>query len=270
MAEAESCGCKGVRSCLICEGTKSVTTETTQSSETEVYSFCLECCTAFRETLSQHPHHHVGSVLFQGITIIQEFISPEEEDFLRDHIYQASFVVSQSGRRKQDFGPKVNFKKKKLRADKFSGLPNYAKFLFDRMQTYPELSDFLPVELCNLEYCADRGAAIDPHFDDFWVWGERLVTVNLLSDSVLSFTNEALPNVEVQVPLLQRSLIVVEGDARNVWRHGIHRHHITGKRIATTLRELTPEFLEGGQRAEEGKRLLDVALQFQGVTVAET
>ena len=164
----------------------------------------------------------------------------------------------------------MNFKKKKLRADKFSGLPSYARFLYDRMQGLLQLSDFQPVELCNLEYMSDRGAAIDPHFDDFWLWGERLVTLNLLSDSVLSFTKDSLPDVEVHVPLTRRSLIVVSGDARKVWKHGIHRQHIAGKRIAMTLRELTPEFLEGGDRAAEGKSLLDVALTFQGRSAAES
>ncbi|XP_076453249.1 alpha-ketoglutarate-dependent dioxygenase alkB homolog 4-like [Babylonia areolata] len=271
MAEAESCGCKGIRSCFICEGRKSdAGYKTAESSQPTIYTYCSECCIAFQETSTRHPEHHSNSMPFKGITILQDFISKEEEDLLQDHIYKAPFVLSQSGRRKQDFGPKVNFKKKKLRADKFSGLPSYAKFLYDRMQTHPELSDFLPVELCNLEYCADRGAAIDPHFDDFWLWGERLVTVNLLSDSLLSFTSDALPLVEVHVPLFRRSLIVVRGDARNVWKHGIHRHHITGTRIATTLRELTPEFLEGGERAEEGRSLLDVALRFQGISVAES
>ena len=95
------------------------------------------------------------------------------------------------------------------------------------------------------------------------------MTLNLLSDSVLSFTNEALLDVEVHVPLPRRSLIVVSGDARNVWKHGIHRQHIQGTRIAMTLRELTPEFMEGGERGAEGKGLLDVALGFQGVSMAE-
>lgn len=166
----------------------------------------------------------------------------------------------------QDYGPKVNFKKKRLRADKFTGLPSYAKFLFERMLLLPELSDFQPVELCNLEYSAERGAAIDPHFDDFWLWGERLVTVNLLSSSILSFTNHSLPGIEVQVPLPQRSLIIVSGEARYVWQHAIHRAHIKDKRIAMTWRELTQEFLTG-ERAEEGEHLLKTALLFQGSAV---
>ena len=164
----------------------------------------------------------------------------------------------------------MNFKKRKLRADKFTGLPGYVRFVCDRLHSLPHLTDFQPVELCNLEYASHRGAAIDPHFDDFWLWGERLVTLNLLSDSVLSFTTDSLPGVEVHVPLARRSLVVVSGDARNRWKHSIQRQHITGTRVAMTLRELTPEFLEGGERAAEGKSLLDIALTFQGISVAES
>lgn len=161
----------------------------------------------------------------------------------------------------------MNFKKKKIRADVFTGLPNYAKYLYERMLQLPQLSDFLPVELCNLEYSSDRGAAIDPHFDDFWLWGDRLVTLNLLSTSVLSFTSDAYPGVVVSVPLPRRSLILVSGDARNIWKHAIHRHHIAGRRIAMTWRELTPEFLQGGPRADDGKSLLETALTFEGSPV---
>lgn len=51
-----------------------------------------------------------------------------------------------------------------------------------------ELSDFKIVELCHLEYCPERGASIDPHADDSWLWGERLVTINLNSSTVLTLT----------------------------------------------------------------------------------
>ena len=50
------------------------------------------------------------------------------------------------------------------------------------------LADFTPVELCNLDYQPERGAHIEAHRDDSWLWGERLVTVNLLSPVLLTFT----------------------------------------------------------------------------------
>ena len=56
------------------------------------------------------------------------------------------------------------------------------------MRASDVLGDFEPVELCNLEYLPQRGAAIVAHKDDTWLWGERLVTVNLLSDTVYTMT----------------------------------------------------------------------------------
>lgn len=50
------------------------------------------------------------------------------------------------------------------------------------------LQGYQTVEQCSLEYNPIRGASIDPHIDDCWVWGERIVTVNLLADSVLTMT----------------------------------------------------------------------------------
>ena len=129
------------------------------------------------------------------------------------------------------------------------------------------LQDFIPVEQCHLEYIPERGSAIDPHFDDFWLWGERLVTVNLHSDTILNFTNDKVPDVEVQVPMNRRSLLVVYGDSRTLWKHGIHREDIKDKRLAITLRELSYEFSEGGIRCTEGKSLLEIALTFNGLAV---
>ena len=167
----------------------------------------------------------------------------------------------------QDFGPQVNFKKKKLKLDNFTGLPEFSKVLVERMWIQvPALSDFQPVELCNLDYIPERGSSIDPHFDDFWVWGERLVTLNLLSDTILTFSNDE-HYMEVAVPMPSRSLIIVEGAARYKWKHAIKRQHIVSRRIAITLRELSQEFCEGGKSFSLGTELIQRALTFQGKSV---
>ena len=123
-----------------------------------------------------------------------------------------------------------------------------------------------------------------PHLLACRLWGERLVTLNLLSDTVLSFQPPADspgPALEIAVPLPRYSLVVVQGAARHTWTHAIHRHDITERRIAVTLRceapsqsltlcdagfgcrELTPLFTTG-ERAAEGQALLQVARTYQG------
>lgn len=66
------------------------------------------------------------------------------------------------------------------------------------------------MEFCNLDYILDRGLFIDLYFDDFWVWGERLVIVNFFSDSLLIFlVSGDISNIEVFVLMLRRFLIIV-------------------------------------------------------------
>lgn len=161
----------------------------------------------------------------------------------------------------------MNFKKKKLKQDNFTGLPQFSKTLVERMWTLvPELHDFQPVELCNLEYMPERGSSIDPHFDDFWVWGERLVTLNLLSGSTLTFSSDG-GDIEVAVSIPRRSLIIVQGAARYKWKHAIKRQDVVSRRIAITLRELAEEFCEGGKSFSVGAELLKRALTFRGKSV---
>ncbi|KAH9525424.1 Alpha-ketoglutarate-dependent dioxygenase alkB 4 [Bulinus truncatus] len=294
------CGCKGIRSCRLCE-TSFVEKRCLQkqNNDKKIFNYCPKCeraylyemleektCDLFYATLNYGKdnnicplseeatksatscrHDNVSKMDFQKITIIEDFISEEEESFLDAVMKDTQFQNSQSGRRKQDFGPKVNFKKQKIKLSTFNGLPQYSRFLYERMQSYSCLVDFKPVELCNLEYSSDRGAHIDPHFDDFWLWGERLVTLNLLANTYLTFTHEAYPDVEVRVPLVRRSLIVVSSDARYKWKHCISESDITGRRVAMTFRELSSQFSEGGSKEEEGLNLLNLALTFKGTAL---
>lgn len=73
-----------------------------------------------------------------------------------------------------------------MKIGEFKGFPKFTETMINKFQDFPELSNFDPVELCNLEYTPERGSSIDPHVDDFWLWGERLVTVNLNSSTVLT------------------------------------------------------------------------------------
>lgn len=96
--------------------------------------------------------------------------------------------LSQSGRRKQNFGPKCNFKKQKIQLGDFNGFPKFSEFVQQKFKNVLILKDFQTIEQCSLEYNPERGASIDPHIDDCWIWGERIITVNLIADSVLTMT----------------------------------------------------------------------------------
>ncbi|XP_054611221.1 alpha-ketoglutarate-dependent dioxygenase alkB homolog 4 isoform X1 [Dunckerocampus dactyliophorus] len=261
-----SCACKGIRHCLLCEELK----ESRLQEEKIVHLFFYDP----ERKLAVRNDAEPSFFPFPGVFLWENFLSEEEETELISSMDQDVWNPSQSGRKKQDFGPKVNFKKKKVRLGSFSGLPGLSQKLVLRMQQETNLADFQPVEQCNLDYHPQRGSAIDPHLDDSWLWGERLVTVNMLSDTTLTMSLEqGLPllglveEVNVAVPLPRRSLVALYGEARHRWKHGILRKDIQQRRVCSTYRELSAEFHAGGQQAEQGARLLDVALSFKGTPV---
>lgn len=119
------------------------------------------------------------------------------------------------------------------------------------------------MEVCHLEYSREKGSSIDPHIDDNWLWGERLVTLSLCSASVLSLSNDSLPGVMVQIPMPACSLLVLQGSARHKWQHAIRRADIDDVRLAITFRELSTEFTQGKQ-TNIGRVILEIASTFNG------
>ena len=79
------------------------------------------------------------------------------------------------------------------------------------------MQGFSPIEVNILEYEEVKGSNIAPHFDDFWIWGERILGVNLLSDSVMKYTRPDGDKRVIEVPIPRRSLYLMSGASRNVW-----------------------------------------------------
>ncbi|XP_018429253.1 PREDICTED: alpha-ketoglutarate-dependent dioxygenase alkB homolog 4 [Nanorana parkeri] len=255
------CGCKGIRTCLLCESAKRQLTEEPPKTKAFIY-----IPTKGRAQGVKNSDTAGWWFPYPGVCLIEDFVTEDEEKEMVHTMDQEEWRLSQSGRRKQDFGPKVNFKKQKIKVDSFTGLPNFSKVLWERMKTHTVLEGFLPVEQCNLDYNSDRGSAIDPHYDDSWLWGERLVSLNLLSDTVLTMTIPCT-EVEVAICLPRRSLVVLYGEARYSWKHAIYRQHIKQRRVCSTFRELSAEFMAGGVQEKLGQMLLEIALAFQGKSV---
>lgn len=118
--------------------------------------------------------------------MLPNFITSDERDTLLKGMENQNWDLSQSGRRKQNYGPKCNFKKKKMKIGNFNGFPSYSKIIHEKFKLLPILEGFRVVEQCSLEYDPKRGASIEPHIDDCWIWGERIVTANILGDTYLS------------------------------------------------------------------------------------
>ncbi len=285
---SELCACKGIRKCAICDPNQ-IELERDEErrrmvSNKNQYIYCDKCNLAVRLTFQTQIENYLyinekfdcnckqteksDIIYIGGIRLIENFIDANEETMLIEQMNQSKWVDSQSGRYKQDFGPKANFNKKKLKYTTFTGLPHYSKFIVDRFA--PFVNDFIPVELCNLKYENKRGACIDPHLDDVWLWGNRLITVNLLSNTFLTLKPikqrlQELGDCEVLIPLSRFSLLILGDEARYEWFHAIKKTHIASTRIAITLRELSGEFKHKPVALDIEK----LALNYQGVPVGD-
>ena len=140
------------------------------------------------------------------------------------------------------------------------------------------LSDYHTIEQCSLEYDPLRGAAIEPHIDDCWIWGERIVTLNLSGDGVLTMTKyhgdsskynldcvdiplpEEVPNICVRIPMPARSLMVIFNSARYQWEHCVLRRDISDRRVCIALREFTKPYLQ--PQEESAQAILQVASNY--------
>lgn len=111
-----SCACKGIRTCKIClsEGKIDVL-KSDRSNSKPILDLSDE---------------DIYQKYYPGIVIFRDFINPEEEQKILEGIQnlEAEFKESQSGRRKIDYGVKVNFKKQKVKLDSnFQGFPIFFK-----------------------------------------------------------------------------------------------------------------------------------------------
>lgn len=270
-----SCACKGIRKCAVCEPKLLKEADEFDLNQSKLFIYCHKCnkCIPIGDLnfiddflLNSTDHKHscsreeTDSFQLNGIFLREDFITDEEEHYLLQEMNQVEWKESQSGRYKQDYGPKVNFKKQKLKLDEFKGLPKYTKFLIDRFKQIDQLNDYVPVELCNLKYDSDRAACIDPHLDDTWLWGDRLLTVNLVNNTFLTLSKKENNLMNVLIPLKKRSLLVLSNEARYEWLHEIKKTHIKSLRIAINIRELSSEFID----TPTGNELKSIALSYQG------
>ncbi len=184
------CGCKSFNSCYVCEKDLGIVKEDAakarlQQAGDKTYLYCPDS-EELTPIYGQNAEAPTTKTKFPGFKLIRDFISAEEEARLVSDLDNLPWSTSQSGRRKQNFGPKANFKKRKAKAGNFNGFPASTQFVQDRFSNVACLKDYRTVEQCSIEYRPETGACIEPHIDDCWIWGERIVQLNLLTDSHLT------------------------------------------------------------------------------------
>ncbi len=192
---------------------------------------------------------------FSGLMVWPDFVSEVEAEALLADIDARPFQPAQSGKAKQHFGPRMNFRKRRMNASRFDGLPRYARALEARVRQRLDpaaapaglveaLNEFETTDAFVLRYEAAQASNLDPHVDDTWAYGELILALSLERDGWLTFL-DADPQNGVERPfecvrahLPARSMALLYGRARYDWFHGIRALDVVGRRTSITLRTL--------------------------------
>jgi alkylated DNA repair dioxygenase AlkB len=152
-----------------------------------------------------------------GLKYIPEFITKEEHEQLWRAINSETWLTDLK-RRVQHYGWKYDYKARSIDYSMYLGeLPNWAQHFGDRLFQAGHLSK-IPDQLIINEYQPGQGIA--NHVDCEPCFGETIISVSLGSNCVMDFINLKTKE-KLEVMLEPRSLVVISGEARHKWTHGI-------------------------------------------------
>ena len=92
----------------------------------------------------------------------------------------------------------------------------------------------------------------------------KLLNEDQSTSGTFSLSNEEFDQLRmiVRVPMPRRSLLVLYGAMRYSYEHSILREDLPQRRVCITYRELTPPFLQYGDKSSIGEQILKTAKKF--------
>lgn len=284
--EKSACCCSGIRFCAHCKDSERVRMlfdgkTTLKNSETVIsnqqaagrtsscsfgligsstHSYCFECRTLIQfpgllRRCADHTGYSPSAVKLNGFFVESDIINEEQElnliNFLDSPVPFEGWKDSQSGRRKQDYGPRGNFKKKKVKPAHMPHMPMAFQAMNRKIEEAVKKythSEYRIADVNVLEYTAANFSNFDPHVDDTWLWGDRIAGLNLLEDCAMTFVNK--DNVVVEAFFPRRCFFLMSGECRYSWMHAIRPENVHNRRISVTFRELSPEIMEDSSVAD--------------------
>jgi len=175
-----------------------------------------------------------------GLKLVENFVSNEEETLLLDQINQQTWNTSLS-RRTQHYGYEYNYTDKDAKKEA-PEIPAFCTFLVDRLLEREILKE-RPDQLIINEYKPGQGIA--PHVDHIKQFKDGIVSISLGSSVRMDFESTSDPKEKKSGILPRRSLLSMHGVARYKYRHGIQKRltdpGIPGKRgvrVSLTFRKI--------------------------------
>jgi alkylated DNA repair dioxygenase AlkB len=180
----------------------------------------------------------------EGLKLYFDFITSEEEKELLKNIDTNNWLTDLK-RRVQHYGYKYDYKARRIDNSFFIGaIPDWMQFL-GRKLNEKRIIAFTPDQAIVNEYMEDQGIA--PHIDCEPCFGDTIISISLGASCVFNFERE--PNSKDKVPLFlePKTLVVMTGESRFNWYHGIPNRKSDefngsklkrGRRVSITFRKV--------------------------------
>ena len=176
---------------------------------------------SFTESVPQLDRQQLSSSLPPGLKLRENIVTEEEEKFLLDTINWNNEGSSDLKHRKvKHFGYEFKYNSNKVDPDEpIVPIPEDYRFL----QTLLKKHHDVPYQYDQLtinRYLPGQG--IPPHIDTHSVFEDSILSLSLGSACIMDFKCE---NDKATVLLPPRSLLIMSGEARYAWSHGICPRH---------------------------------------------
>lgn len=153
--------------------------------------------------------------LLPGLRYLPNSITQEYHDQLMALIDQQLWLTDLR-RRVQHYGYRYDYKSRSVDASQFLGpLPDWAMPFLRQLHRDGLFAQF-PDQLIVNEY--EPGQGIAPHIDCRPCFGEMILSLTLGSACLMEFSRAP---EKIALLVEPRSLVIMQGEARHLWKHGI-------------------------------------------------
>ncbi|XP_004605211.2 alkylated DNA repair protein alkB homolog 8 isoform X2 [Sorex araneus] len=159
-----------------------------------------------------------------GLTVIENIVSSEVEQLLLESINwtedtdNQNFQKSLKHRRVKHFGYEFHYENNNVNKDEPlpGGLPDLCESILEAWLKEGFIT-YKPDQLTVNQY--EPGHGIPPHVDTHSAFEDEIISLSLGSETVMDFKHPDGATAPVMLP--RRSLLVMRGEARYLWAHGI-------------------------------------------------
>lgn len=170
-----------------------------------------------------------------GLSHVQGYISHPEHDALLERITEGLWLTAMK-RRVQHYGYQYDYKAHQINlAMRVGALPGWLQQLAERLQIDRHIST-IPDQVIINEYLPGQG--ITDHVDCEPCFDDTVISLSLGSGCLMNLTRK-VDKYRIPIWLEPRSILILKGEARYEWTHGIPARkadEVNGQRIERATR----------------------------------